>query len=160
MVQNGYYDPNERQITMAADAETYSGTISHEVGHFIRDIVPENFSEIREMVMTQLNKMDGKSVDQRLYEYDLKLNYDEDGNRTDAYDNDALIEEMVCDGLQAVVMSEKDARELFSKMEQQSPGLLQKLKDFLTDLLNKLRGLIEDEMYKEIALDLKRMKSS
>ena len=154
--QNGFYDPNERQITVAADAETYSGTISHEVGHFIRDIVPENFSEISGMIMTQLNKMDGKSVDQRLYEYDLKLNYDEDGNRTDAYDNDALMEEMVCDGLQAVVMSEEDARELFSKMEQQSPGLLQKLKDFLTDLLNKLRGLIENEQYKEIALDLKK----
>ncbi len=152
---NGKYANGRMHI--AADAETFAGTVSHEMGHIIRQVAPESYAEIEQMVFTKLEKMDGKSFDQRLAEYDAKLNRF-DGDNTEGrggYDEYALMEEMVCDGLQAIVQSEADAADFFRSMEQQKPGILQKLKEFLENMLQKLQGLIGNEKYKEIAKDLR-----
>lgn len=150
---NGKYENGRMYV--AADAESFVGTVSHEMGHIIRQVVPESYADIEQLVFSRLEKMDGKSYAERLAEYDAKLNRTEGVGRG-GYSEAALAEEMICDGLQAIVQSEADAAEFFRSMEQKSPGVLQKLKAFLEDMLQKLRELIGNEAYKEIATDLRQ----
>ncbi|MBR4935046.1 MAG: hypothetical protein IKZ01_04155, partial [Anaerotignum sp.] len=150
---NGKYENGRMYV--AADAESFVGTVSHEMGHIIRQVVPESYADIEQLVFSRLEKMDGKSYAERLAEYDAKLNRTEGVGRG-GYSEAALAEEMICDGLQAIVQSEADAAEFFRSMEQKSPGVLQKLKAFLEDILQKLRELIGNEAYKEIATDLRQ----
>ncbi|WP_458397458.1 ADP-ribosyltransferase-containing protein [Anaerotignum sp.] len=150
---NGKYENGRMYV--AADAESFVGTVSHEMGHIIRQVAPESYADIEQMVFARLEKMDGKSYAERLAEYDAKLNRTEGVGRG-GYSEAALAEEMICDGLQAIVQSEADAAEFFRSMEQKSPGILQKLKAFLEEMLQKLRELIGNEAYKEIAADLRQ----
>ena len=130
---NGWYDPATDSIHLDINAgDNHEGTIAytlgHELTHFIKKWSPEKFKVFGDFLVEQYGKH-GISTQEMLEAQMSKL------NTTDAA---VAYEEMVADACQTMLL-DSNAVEKLVQLRQQDKGLFEKIKEFIHNILDKLR---------------------
>lgn len=137
---NGYYDPKTGTIHLdlqnaKSDAKTIAFTLSHELVHHIKQWSPAKFNTFANFLMEQY-AAHGVSTSQLLANKMAELGTD---------DADLAYEEMIADACQTLLL-DSNAVEKLTELAHKDRSLVQKILDFIKDLLNKIRAY-----YKEMA---------
>lgn len=117
---------------MAAAGDNHEGTIAytlgHELTHFIKKWSPEKFKVFGDFLVEQYGKH-GISTQEMLEAQMSKLN---------TTDEAVAYEEMVADACQTMLL-DSNAVEKLVQLRQQDKGLFEKIKEFIHNILDKLR---------------------
>lgn len=146
---NGYYE--DGVITLALKSDSFMGTMSHEMIHYIRKANPAGYDAMRELVFKLANKS-GVDMEKRMAEYEEEYGevYGEDTRMAD------IMEEMVADGFQKIVENEADLKEFLTELHRKDKTLFDKIREFLEKMGETIKALFEDNTYKEFAEDLSK----
>ncbi len=130
---NGWYDPATDSIHLDINAgDNHEGTIAytlgHELTHFIKKWSPEKFKVFGDFLVEQYGKH-GISTQEMLEAQMAKLN---------TTDEAVAYEEMVADACQTMLL-DSNAVEKLIQLRQQDKGLFEKIKEFIHNILAKLR---------------------
>lgn len=119
---------------VAADGKLYLRTAGHECFHVIEEWNPKAATELTEKVINYLKQSEGYNYSEQVKRYANSYGLDE---TTD--EGLALIHsEMAADSMFDVFSNEKSIKDIVTE----NRTLAQKIKDFLTDLISELRGMI------------------
>lgn len=138
---NGWYDPKDGSIHIdlhaGANGEgTMLFTVAHELTHFIRQWSPAKFKILADFLMQEYGKK-GVNVDALVREQMEKAKRN---GRTISYDT--AYEEVVADSME-MMLSDGQVMEKLAKLKQTDESLWQKIKDFISDLVAKVRAVYE-----------------
>ena len=130
---NGWYDPATDSIHLDINAgDNHEGTIAytlgHELTHYIKKWSPEKFKVFGDFLVEQYGKH-GISTQEMLEAQMSKLN---------TTDEAIAYEEMVADACQTMLL-DSNAVEKLIQLRQQDKGLFEKIKEFIHNILAKLR---------------------
>lgn len=130
---NGWYDPATDSIHLDINAgDNHEGTIAytlgHELTHYIKKWSPEKFKVFGDFLVEQYGKH-GISTQEMLEAQMAKLN---------TTDEAIAYEEMVADACQTMLL-DSNAVEKLIQLRQQDKGLFEKIKEFIHNILAKLR---------------------
>ncbi len=140
---NGWYDSSDKSIHI----DLYAGvegdslmlfTAAHELTHYIREVSPEKFKVFADFLLEEYNKS-GKSVEELITakkEY-LKNKGRITSDMTEEQAYDLAYEEVIADSCEAMLV-DSNAIETLAKLKEKDKGLWQTIKDFITDLINKI----------------------
>ena len=146
---NGYYE--DGVITLAVKADSFIGTMNHEMIHYIRKANPAGYDAMRELVFKLANKSD-VDMEKRMAEYEEEYRevYGEDTRMAD------IMEEMVADGFQKIVENEADLKEFLDELSKKDKTLVERIQEFFKKMEETIKALFEDNTYKEFAEDLSK----
>ena len=138
---NGWYDPKDKSIHI----DLYAGqngegtmlfTAAHELTHFIREWSPAKFKVFADFLLEQYGEK-GISVDELVNKQIEKAKR----NRRDI-SYDTAYEEVVADSCESF-LADGDAIAKIADLKAKDKTLWQKIKDFLTDLVAKIKAAYE-----------------
>lgn len=150
---NGYQDGDT--ITIALNADSFMGTMHHEMVHYIRKVNPAAYDSMRELVFNLANKS-GIDMDAQMEEY--RATY------IDTYGEDAdmmvFMEEMVADAFQKITGDQNSFENFINDLRKTEPTILEKIKEFLDEMLGFMESLLKDNTYTEFAEELSKDKEN
>lgn len=159
LAPNGYYQ-NGNQIYIDINAGNKGEgvmlhTLSHEVGHYIREHNPEDFKVIGDFLMENYGEK-GVSVDGLIEKQKQKLiaGYKTDGKAIPSESKllDAAYEELVCDAM-SEMLADENAYVKLAELKKQNRNAWQKLGDAIKAILDKLKSVLG--VYKDYAPEAK-----
>ena len=135
---NGWYDPKTDTIHVDINAgDTRNGTIAytlgHELTHFIKKWSPAKFKTFGDFLLEQYGE---HGVDTQTM---LEAQMQKLGTR----DTALAYEELVADACQTMLL-DSNAVEKLAQLRQQDKTLFEKIREFITGLIDKIRGLYRD----------------
>ena len=135
---NGWYDPKTDTIHVDINAgDTRNGTIAytlgHELTHFIKRWSPAKFKTFGDFLLEQYGE---HGVDTQTM---LEAQMQKLGTR----DTALAYEELVADACQTMLL-DSNAVEKLAQLRQQDKTLFEKIREFITGLIDKIRGLYRD----------------
>ena len=138
---NGWYDPKDSSIHIdlhaGANGEgTMLFTLAHELTHHIRKWSPAKFKVLADFLMQEYGKK-GVNVDALIREQMKKA---ERNDRTISYDT--AYEEVVADSME-MMLADGNVMEKLAKLKAQDKSLWQKIKDFISELVVKIRSVYD-----------------
>ena len=138
---NGWYDPKDNSIHIDLHAgvsgeATMLFTAAHELTHFIKQWSPAKFKTLANFLMKEYGQK-GVSVDVLVHNQIAKAKRN---GRTLTYDE--AYEEVIADSMETM-LSDGNVMEKLAKLKQQDKSLWQKIKDFISDLADKIRKVYE-----------------
>lgn len=133
---NGFFDPDTNTIYIDVNAGVKGQgfilyTAAHELTHFIREWSPEHFKTFADYLVEQYNK-NGQSVDELVREKQRRL------RRKLTYDQ--AYEEVIADSCESF-LKDTDLIERSAELKNRDNTLWEKIKTYLSDLLDKVRAL-------------------
>ena len=134
---NGWYDPKDGSIHIdlyagANGQGTMLFTLAHELTHFIKQWSPAKFKVLANFLMKEYGKQ-GVSVDALVQ---AQIQKAADDGRT--IDYDTAYEEVVADSMETM-LADGQVVDKLAKLKQQDQTLWQKIKDFISELVAKIR---------------------
>ena len=138
---NGWFDRKDGSIHLDLHAGlngegTMLFTASHELTHFIREWSPSKFKGFADFLLGEYGKH-GVSVEALVSEQIAKAKR----NGRDI-DYDTAYEEVIADSCEAL-LADGDIISKISKLKAKDKSLWQKIKDFITDLVKKIKAAYE-----------------
>lgn len=138
---NGWFDPDTNTIHLDINAgANYDGqmmyTMSHELTHFIRQWSPAKFKVFADFLIDQYGKK-GVSANQLVMDQIRKA---KSNGRSITWDT--AYEEVVADSCMQM-LNDPSAYKALAELKQKDKTLWQKIKDFISDLIAKLKQTYE-----------------
>lgn len=153
--RRGYYENNKGRVTIALNSGQFAGTLFHESIHYIREANPEGFDRLRQVVFSAAAAKQGMDLESYTQKYEKMYGeaYQEAGQEA-GYD--VILEEMTADAFAEIAGDEKSLRAFVTKMQQTNPSVLEKIKEFLDNLLETLKGLVNDGRFSSFGGEIRK----
>lgn len=153
--RRGYYENNKGRVTIALNSGQFAGTLFHEATHYIREANPEGYDRLRNAVFSAAAAMKGMDTESYIKSYEKRYGeaYREAGQEA-GYD--VILEEMTADAFAEIAGDEKSMRTFVTKMQQTNPSVLEKIKEFLDNLLETLKGLVNDGRFSSFGGEIRK----
>lgn len=153
--RRGYYENNKGRVTIALNSGQFAGTLFHEATHYIREANPEGYDRLRNAVFSAAAAMKGMDLESYTKKYEKMYGeaYKEAGQEVDY---DMILEEMTADAFAEIAGDEKSMRTFVKKMQQTNPSVLEKIKEFLDNLLETLKGLVNDGRFSSFGGEIRK----
>ena len=153
--RRGYYENNKGRVTIALNSGQFAGTLFHESIHYIREANPEGFDRLRQVVFSAAAAKQGIDLESYTQKYEKMYGeaYQEAGQKVDY---DVILEEMTADAFAEIAGDEKSMRTFVTKMQQTNPSVLEKIKEFLDNLLETLKGLVNDGRFSSFGGEIRK----
>lgn len=153
--RRGYYENNKGRVTIALNSGQFAGTLFHEATHYIREANPEGYDRLRNAVFSAAAAMKGMDLESYTKKYEKMYGeaYKEAGQEVDY---DMILEEMTADAFAEIAGDEKSMRTFVTKMQQTNPSVLEKIKEFLDNLLETLKGLVNDGRFSSFGGEIRK----
>ena len=143
--KNGSYDPDTKTL----EIDLYAGvkgdslmlfTASHELTHHIREVAPGKFKVFADALLEEYVK-NGQSVEELIQK---KLEVLEANGRlegkTEAEAYDLAYEEVVADACESMLVDSNAIEALSKKLHEKDKGLWERIRDFISKLVNRIRA--------------------
>lgn len=146
---NGYQEGDT--ITIALNADSFLGTVHHEMIHYIRKANPTGYDSMRELVFNLANKS-GIDMEKTMEKYreDYGGAYGEDTQMAD------IMEEVVADAFQKIIENENDLPKFLNELRKKDRTVVEKIKEFLEKMEETIKALFQDNTYTEFAEELSK----
>lgn len=153
--RRGYYENNKGRVTIALNSGQFAGTLFHEATHYIREANPEGYDRLRNAVFSAAAAMKGMDLETYTKKYEKMYGeaYKEAGQEVDY---DMILEEMTADAFAEIAGNEKSLRAFVTEMQQTNPSVLEKIKEFLENLLETLKGLVNDGRFSSFGEEIRK----
>lgn len=153
--RRGYYENNKGRVTIALNSGQFAGTLFHEATHYLREVNPEGFDRMRQAVFSAAAAMKGMDTEAYIKSYEKRYGeaYREAGQEA-GYD--VIMEEMTADAFAEIAGNEKSLRAFVMEMQQTNPSVLEKIKEFLENLLETLKGLVNDGRFSSFGGEIRK----
>lgn len=153
--RRGYYENNKGRVTIALNSGQFAGTLFHESIHYIREANPEGFDRLRQVVFSAAAAKQGIDLESYTQKYEKMYGeaYKEAGQEVDY---DMILEEMTADAFAEVAGDEKTFRTFVKEMQNTNPSVLEKIKEFLENLLETLKGLVNDGRFSSFGGEIRK----
>lgn len=153
--RRGYYENNKGRVTIALNSGQFAGTLFHEATHYIREANPEGYDRLRNAVFSAAAAMKGMDLESYTKKYEKMYGeaYQEAGQEVDY---DVILEEMTADAFAEIAGDEKSLRTFVAEMQQTNPSVLEKIKEFLENLLETLKGLVNDGRFSSFGEEIRK----
>lgn len=153
--RRGYYENNKGRVTIALNSGQFAGTLFHEATHYLREANPEGYDRLRNAVFSAAAAMKGMDLESYTKKYEKMYGeaYKEAGQEVDY---DMILEEMTADAFAEIAGDEKSMRTFVTKMQQTNPSVLEKIKEFLENLLETLKGLVNDGRFSSFGEEIRK----
>ena len=153
--RRGYYENNKGRVTIALNSGQFAGTLFHEATHYIREANPEGYDRLRNAVFSAAAAMKGMDTEAYIKSYEKRYGeaYREAGQEA-GYD--VILEEMTADAFAEIAGNEKSLRAFVMEMQQTNPSVLEKIKEFLENLLETLKGLVNDGRFSSFGEEIRK----
>lgn len=153
--RRGYYENNKGRVTIALNSGQFAGTLFHEATHYIREANPEGYDRLRNAVFSAAAAMKGMDTEAYIKSYEKRYGeaYREAGQEA-GYD--VIMEEMTADAFAEIAGDEKSMRTFVTEMQQTNPSVLEKIKEFLDNLLETLKGLVNDGRFSSFGGEIRK----
>lgn len=153
--RRGYYENNKGRVTIALNSGQFAGTLFHESIHYIREANPEGFDRLRQVVFSAAAAKQGIDLESYTQKYEKMYGeaYQEAGQKVDY---DMILEEMTADAFAEVAGDEKTFRTFVKEMQNTKPSVLEKIKEFLENLLETLKGLVNDGRFSSFGGEIRK----
>lgn len=130
---NGWYDPKDSSIHLDLHAGNHGESVilftaAHELTHFVRQWSPAKYKTLSNFLMSEYGEA-GVNVDALIK---AQMDKDQSLSREDAF------EEMVADSMEKMLV-DGNAIEKLEKLKAQDRTLWEKVRDFISDLVTKIR---------------------
>ena len=138
---NGWYDPKTGEIWLDINAGlngegTLIFTAAHELTHFIKQWSPAKFKIFADFLIEQYRER-GISIDEL-----VRRRIDKAKKKGEDIDPDTAYEEVIADSCETF-LRDSNAVEKIAELNQKDASLAQKIKQFLRDMLKRLRELMK-----------------
>ncbi|WP_418401783.1 hypothetical protein [Anaerotignum lactatifermentans] len=153
--RRGYYENNKGRVTIALNSGQFAGTLFHEATHYLREANPEGYDRMRQAVFSAAAAMKGMDTEAYIKSYEKRYGeaYREAGQEA-GYD--VILEEMTADAFAEIAGNEKSLRAFVMEMQQTNPSVLEKIKEFLENLLETLKGLVNDGRFSSFGEEIRK----
>lgn len=153
--RRGYYENNKGRVTIALNSGQFAGTLFHEATHYLREANPEGYDRLRQAVFSAAAAMKGMDTEAYIKSYEKRYGevYREAGQEA-GYD--VILEEMTADAFAEIAGDEKSLRAFVTEMQQTNPSVLEKIKEFLENLLETLKGLVNDGRFSSFGEEIRK----
>ena len=153
--RRGYYENNKGRVTIALNSGQFAGTLFHEATHYLREANPEGYDRMRQAVFSAAAAMKGMDTEAYIKSYEKRYGeaYREAGQEA-GYD--VILEEMTADAFAEVAGDEKTFRTFVKEMQNTNPSVLEKIKEFLENLLETLKGLVNDGRFSSFGGEIRK----
>ena len=153
--RRGYYENNKGRVTIALNSGQFAGTLFHEATHYLREANPEGYDRMRQAVFSAAAAMKGMDTEEYIKSYEKRYGeaYREAGQEA-GYD--VILEEMTADAFAEIAGNEKSLRAFVMEMQQTNPAVLEKIKEFLENLLETLKGLVNDGRFSSFGEEIRK----
>lgn len=153
--RRGYYENNKGRVTIALNSGQFAGTLFHEATHYLREANPEGYDRMRQAVFSAAAAMKGMDTEAYIKSYEKRYGeaYREAGQEA-GYD--VILEEMTADAFAEIAGDEKSLRTFVAEMQQTNPSVLEKIKEFLENLLETLKGLVNDGRFSSFGEEIRK----
>ena len=153
--RRGYYENNKGRVTIALNSGQFAGTLFHEATHYLREANPEGYDRMRKAVFSAAAAMKGMDTEAYIKSYEKRYGeaYREAGQEA-GYD--VILEEMTADAFAEIAGNEKSLRAFVMEMQQTNPSVLEKIKEFLENLLETLKGLVNDGRFSSFGEEIRK----
>lgn len=153
--RRGYYENNKGRVTIALNSGQFVGTLFHEATHYLREANPEGYDRMRQAVFSAAAAMKGMDTEAYIKSYEKRYGeaYREAGQEA-GYD--VILEEMTADAFAEIAGDEKSLRAFVTEMQQTNPSVLEKIKEFLENLLETLKGLVNDGRFSSFGEEIRK----
>lgn len=153
--RRGYYENNKGRVTIALNSGQFAGTLFHEATHYLREANPEGYDRMRQAVFSAAAAMKGMDTEAYIKSYEKRYGeaYQEAGQKVDY---DMILEEMTADAFAEVAGDEKTFRTFVKEMQNTNPSVLEKIKEFLENLLETLKGLVNDGRFSSFGGEIRK----
>lgn len=153
--RRGYYENNKGRVTIALNSGQFAGTLFHEATHYLREANPEGYDRMRQAVFSAAAAMKGMDTEAYIKSYEKRYGeaYREAGQEA-GYD--VILEEMTADAFAEIAGDEKSLRAFVTEMQQTNPSVLEKIKEFLDNLLETLKGLVNDGRFSSFGGEIRK----
>ena len=153
--RRGYYENNKGRVTIALNSGQFAGTLFHESIHYIREANPEGFDRLRQVVFSAAAAKQGIDLESYTQKYEKMYGevYQEAGQKVDY---DMILEEMTADAFAEVAGDEKTFRTFVKEMQNTNPSVMEKIKEFLENLLETLKGLVNDGRFSSFGGEIRK----
>lgn len=153
--RRGYYENNKGRVTIALNSGQFAGTLFHEATHYIREANPEGYDRLRNSVFSAAAAKQGIDLESYTQKYEKMYGeaYQEAGQKVDY---DMILEEMTADAFAEVAGDEKTFRTFVKEMQNTNPSVLEKIKEFLENLLETLKGLVNDGRFSSFGGEIRK----
>ena len=140
-------------------------SLSHELTHRIKEALPEQFDDFAKMLFEAVGEKMSVTERIKLWEKNNKKYYP---NLNPEELTDLAYEEVVCEMCESFLTDEVVARKLSEKIQKEKKTLWEKIKDFFTDLINRLKKAYEGldpqsengRLVREMTTDLTKVKEA
>ena len=153
--RRGYYENNKGRVTIALNSGQFAGTLFHEATHYLREANPEGYDRMRQAVFSAAAAKQGMDLESYTQKYEKMYGeaYQEAGQKVDY---DMILEEMTADAFAEVAGDEKTFRTFVKEMQNTNPSVLEKIKEFLENLLETLKGLVNDGRFSSFGEEIRK----
>lgn len=153
--RRGYYENNKGRVTIALNSGQFAGTLFHEATHYLREANPEGYDRMRQAVFSAAAAMKGMDTEAYIKSYEKRYGeaYREAGQEA-GYD--VILEEMTADAFAEIAGNEKSLRAFVIEMQKTNPSVLEKIKEFLENLLETLKGLVNDGRFSSFGGEIRK----
>ena len=153
--RRGYYENNKGRVTIALNSGQFAGTLFHEATHYLREANPEGYDRMRQAVFSAAAAKQGIDLESYTQKYEKMYGeaYQEAGQKVDY---DMILEEMTADAFAEVAGDEKTFRTFVKEMQNTNPSVLEKIKEFLENLLETLKGLVNDGRFSSFGEEIRK----
>lgn len=153
--RRGYYENNKGRVTIALNSGQFAGTLFHEATHYLREANPEGYDRMRQAAFSAAAAMKGMDLETYTKKYEKMYGeaYQEAGQEA-GYD--VILEEMTADAFAEIAGNEKSLRAFVTEMQQTNPSVLEKIKEFLENLLETLKGLVNDGRFSSFGEEIRK----
>lgn len=153
--RRGYYENNKGRVTIALNSGQFAGTLFHEATHYIREANPEGYDRLRNAVFSAAAAMKDMDLETYTKKYEKMYGeaYQEAGQEVDY---DVILEEMTADAFAEIAGDEKTFKKFVKEMQNTNPSVLEKIKEFLENLLETLKGLVNDGRFSSFGGEIRK----
>ena len=153
--RRGYYENNKGRVTIALNSGQFAGTLFHEATHYIREANPEGYDRLRNAVFSAAAAMKGMDLESYTKKYEKMYGeaYQEAGQEVDY---DMILEEMTADAFAEIAGDENTFKTFVKEMQNTNPSVLEKIKEFLENLLETLKGLVNDGRFSSFGEEIRK----
>lgn len=153
--RRGYYENNKGRVTIALNSGQFAGTLFHEATHYLREANPEGYDRMQQAVFSAAAARKGMDTDAYIRKYEKRYGeaYRSVGQEVNY---NVILEEMTADAFAEIAGDEKSMRTFVTKMQQTNPSVLEKIKEFLDNLLETLKGLVNDGRFSSFGGEIRK----
>ena len=153
--RRGYYENNKGRVTIALNSGQFAGTLFHEATHYLREANPEGYDRMRQAVFSAAAAMKGMDTEAYIKSYEKRYGeaYREAGQEA-GYD--VILEEMTADAFAEIAGDENTFKTFVKEMQNTNPSVLEKIKEFLENLLETLKGLVNDGRFSSFGEEIRK----